>query len=103
MCVQALGKLRDDAPYHSYEDTIKEIEDTFGSRVDEIFEEIGREPVASGSVAQVHRYVHAYIRWGLKFFLTESGVGVCFGWYPRHQRCWDPIAKHNSRPDVAPC
>ena len=24
---------------------------------------------------------------------------TCFGWDPRHPRCWDPIAKHISNPD----
>ena len=27
---------------------------------------------------------------------------VCFSWGPQHLRCWDPIAKHVSNPDVAP-
>ena len=28
--------------------------------------------------------------------LLDSGFQTCFGWDPRHQRCWDPIAKHIS-------
>ena len=43
------------------------------------------------------------IKWVFK--LLYAGFETCFGgdrWDPRHQRCWDPIAKRISNPDVAP-
>ena len=43
---------------------------------------------------------HTYIyKVGVK--LLYAGFETCFGWGPRHQRCWDPIAKHISNPDIA--
>ena len=34
--------------------------------------------------------------------LLNAGFETRFGWYPQHQMCWDPIAKHISNLDVAP-
>eukprot|EP00039_Didymoeca_costata_P023607 m.7667 g.7667 ORF g.7667 m.7667 type:complete len:623 (+) comp3751_c1_seq1:270-2138(+) len=53
--VDALAKLRQDVPPHSYEDTIQIIEGSFGCDAFDIFEWIDEECLASGSVAQVHR------------------------------------------------
>jgi aarF domain-containing kinase len=53
--IEALKGLRDDVPPHSYEETIHQVEESFGKKWSEIFEEISVEAVASGSVGQVHR------------------------------------------------
>lgn len=55
--VEALGELRQEAPTHSYEHTVMVIEESLGVSIDDIFESIEHEPVASGSVGQVHRAV----------------------------------------------
>ena len=39
---------------------------------------------------------------GLNFFMLDSRPyhrRTCLGWDPRHQMCWDPIAKYISNPD----
>ena len=36
------------------------------------------------------------------FFNTDCGFETCFGWDPRHQMCWDPIAKYISNQEAAP-
>ena len=53
--VQALGALQDHAPSHSFDETRRIIEDSLGMSIDEVFETIDPEPIASGTVAQVHR------------------------------------------------
>ncbi|KAK3021391.1 hypothetical protein RJ639_046799 [Escallonia herrerae] len=50
-----LAKLHTKAPAHSYAYTKRTIEKAFGRKLPEIFENFEEEPVASGSVAQVHR------------------------------------------------
>lgn len=50
-----LAKLHTKAPAHSYAHTKRTIEKAFGRKLHEIFENFEEEPVASGSVAQVHR------------------------------------------------
>ncbi|KFK35680.1 hypothetical protein AALP_AA4G023200 [Arabis alpina] len=54
LCSQ-LSKLHSDAPQHSFAHTKKTIEKAFGRKLSEIFEEFEEVPVASGSIAQVHR------------------------------------------------
>uniref|UniRef100_A0A1J3JJR7 ABC1 atypical kinase-like domain-containing protein n=1 Tax=Noccaea caerulescens TaxID=107243 RepID=A0A1J3JJR7_NOCCA len=54
LCSQ-LSKLHSDAPQHSFAYTKKTIEKAFGRKLSEIFEEFEEAPVASGSIAQVHR------------------------------------------------
>uniref|UniRef100_A0A804Q6W9 ABC1 atypical kinase-like domain-containing protein n=1 Tax=Zea mays TaxID=4577 RepID=A0A804Q6W9_MAIZE len=49
-----LSKLHTKAPAHSFTYTKKTVEKAFGQKLSDIFEE---DPVASGSVAQVHRAV----------------------------------------------
>ena len=34
--------------------------------------------------------------------LLYAGLETCFRWDPRHLRCWAPIEKCISNPDVAP-
>lgn len=46
-------------PAHAYRHTLKAIEDAFGLPANELFTSIERQPVASGSIGQVHRAVLA--------------------------------------------
>lgn len=50
-----LQKLHSDAPSHDLAHTESEIEDSFGFRVEDLFDEFEGEPVASGSIGQIHR------------------------------------------------
>ncbi|RZS08333.1 hypothetical protein BHM03_00039296 [Ensete ventricosum] len=50
-----LAKLHSKAPAHSFAYTRKSIERAFGRKLSDVFENFEEEPVASGSVAQVHR------------------------------------------------
>ena len=50
-----LTKLQKKAPVHKFSYTRQTIENAFGRRLDEIFEDFEEEPVASGSIAQVHK------------------------------------------------
>ena len=51
----ALAGLRLKSPSHSFEDTCTVIENAFGVPIDDIFDRFYIDPVASGSIAQVHR------------------------------------------------
>jgi aarF domain-containing kinase len=53
LCTE-LSKLHTKAPAHNFTYTKKTVEKAFGRKLSDIFEE---DPVASGSVAQVHRAV----------------------------------------------
>lgn len=50
-----LSELHSKAPAHSFAFTKKTIEGAFGRKLGEVFDKFEEEPVASGSVAQVHR------------------------------------------------
>ncbi|XP_020590253.1 uncharacterized aarF domain-containing protein kinase 2-like [Phalaenopsis equestris] len=50
-----LTKLHSKSPAHSFSYTKKTIEGAFGRKLSDIFEDFEEQPVASGSVAQVHR------------------------------------------------
>lgn len=50
-----LAELHSKAPEHSFSYTKKTIESAFGRKISEIFENFEELPVASGSIAQVHR------------------------------------------------
>lgn len=50
-----LSELHTKAPEHSFAYTKKTIERAFGRKISEIFENFEEMPVASGSIAQVHR------------------------------------------------
>nr|CAD1819314.1 unnamed protein product [Ananas comosus var. bracteatus] len=54
LCVE-LAKLHSRAPAHSFAYSKKAIEKAFGRKLHEIFEDFDEVPVASGSIAQVHR------------------------------------------------
>ena len=50
-----LAELHDAAPTHTWEESKVEIERSFGKSVEDLFESIEHEPLASGSIAQVSR------------------------------------------------
>ncbi|CAA3022612.1 probable serine threonine- kinase abkC [Olea europaea subsp. europaea] len=54
LCTE-LSKLHTKAPEHSFSYTKKTIERAFCRKISEIFDNFEEEPVASGSIAQVHR------------------------------------------------
>ncbi|XP_010260692.1 PREDICTED: probable serine/threonine-protein kinase abkC isoform X2 [Nelumbo nucifera] len=54
LCIE-LSKLHSKAPAHSFAFTKRTIESAFGRKLPEIFEDFEEEPVASGSIAQVHK------------------------------------------------
>ncbi|KAJ6843801.1 putative aarF domain-containing protein kinase 2-like [Iris pallida] len=54
LCTE-LAKLHTKAPAHSFSYTKRTIEKAFGRKLSDIFVDFEEEPVASGSVAQVHR------------------------------------------------
>lgn len=55
-----LSKLHSKAPSHDFAQTRRTVEGAFGRKLGEIFEDFEEEPVASGSIAQVHRAVLRY-------------------------------------------
>ncbi|CAI9087644.1 OLC1v1021769C2 [Oldenlandia corymbosa var. corymbosa] len=59
LCAE-LSKLHTKAPEHSFAYTKKTIEKAFGRKITEIFEDFEEAPVASGSIAQVHRATLKY-------------------------------------------
>ncbi|XP_078167450.1 uncharacterized protein LOC144562157 isoform X1 [Carex rostrata] len=54
LCTE-LSKLHTKAPAHSFAYTKRTVEKSFGRKISDIFDDFEEEPVASGSVAQVHR------------------------------------------------
>ncbi|XWS51995.1 hypothetical protein CRYUN_Cryun11dG0029600 [Craigia yunnanensis] len=55
-----LAELHTKAPSHSFSYTKKSVENAFGRKLTEIFANFEEEPLASGSVAQVHRATLKY-------------------------------------------
>jgi aarF domain-containing kinase len=53
--VEAMKELCTDSPAHSIQQTREAFKDSFGVEIEDIFEEFGMSPIASGSVAQVYR------------------------------------------------
>lgn len=53
--VAALRGLQDDVGPFREEDAVREIEKAFGRKIDDLFEEFERTPMAAASIAQVHR------------------------------------------------
>ncbi|KAJ4872162.1 Protein kinase superfamily protein [Raphanus sativus] len=71
-----LSKLHSNAPEHSFEFTKRTIERAFGRKISEIFEEFDQAPVASGSIAQVHRATLKFQYPGQKVKSSEVAVKV---------------------------
>ncbi|KAK1420060.1 hypothetical protein QVD17_21367 [Tagetes erecta] len=59
LCIE-LSKLHSKAPEHSFSYTKKTVEKAFGRQISEIFDDFEEVPVASGSIAQIHRAVLRY-------------------------------------------
>jgi len=53
--VNAMSRLRQNAPPHEYRHTRRVIRESFGVEIEELFDYFEETPVASGTVAQVHR------------------------------------------------
>lgn len=64
--------LQTDAPKHNFEHTRASVETSFGRTLEELFLEFDTMPVASGSIAQVHRAV-----------LSEEGARLALGGWDR--------------------
>ena len=52
--ISAFEKLQDQVPAVTYEALLPQLTEDLGANPDEIFDEIGRTPIAAGSIAQVH-------------------------------------------------
>lgn len=55
-----LAEFQTKAPSHEFSYSRKSIENAFGRKLHQIFEKFEEEPVASGSIAQVHRAILKY-------------------------------------------
>ncbi|CAH2047918.1 unnamed protein product, partial [Thlaspi arvense] len=75
LCLE-LSKLHSNAPEHSFAFTKKTIENAFGRKLSEIFEVFDESPVASGSIAQVHRATLKFQYPGQKIKSSEVAVKV---------------------------
>eukprot|EP00879_Flechtneria_rotunda_P001554 GHRR01001713.1.p1 GENE.GHRR01001713.1~~GHRR01001713.1.p1 ORF type:complete len:1175 (+),score=492.98 GHRR01001713.1:413-3937(+) len=51
----ALASLHDRAPIHGYKHTRRQVEAAFGVKLNQLFNSFDPKPLASGSIAQVHR------------------------------------------------
>jgi len=82
-----LAKLHSKAPEHSFAYTKLAVEKAFGRRISDIFESFDEKPVASGSIAQVHRAVLRFRYPGQKVKPIEVAVKV------RHPGVGDSIRR----------
>ncbi|KAJ7554627.1 hypothetical protein O6H91_05G001400 [Diphasiastrum complanatum] len=73
---QELSKLHTKAPAHRFSETRQIVEGAFGRNINDIFENFEEEPVASGSIAQVHRAVLKLQYPGQKLKQTMVAVKV---------------------------
>mmetsp|Transcript_40063 Transcript_40063/g.129707 ORF Transcript_40063/g.129707 Transcript_40063/m.129707 type:complete len:423 (-) Transcript_40063:70-1338(-) len=53
----ALASLHSQAPRHGWRHTEREVREALGAPVDQLFEDFERQPIASGSIAQIHRAI----------------------------------------------
>lgn len=53
--IDELSKLRDQAPPFSFDEIKKTFEEDFNQKIEDAFEWVDKEPLASASIAQVHR------------------------------------------------
>ncbi|CAD7703840.1 unnamed protein product [Ostreobium quekettii] len=77
---QELEKLQVQAPAHSFELTRDAIKGTFGFPLEDLFSSFEREPVASGSIGQVHKAVIG----GLGAVITGRPAGTTVAVKVRH-------------------
>ncbi|MED6144896.1 hypothetical protein PIB30_019683 [Stylosanthes scabra] len=71
-----LAELQSKAPEHSFNHTKKTIENAFGRKISDIFDNFEELPVASGSIAQVHRATLKYRYPGQQGNLMDVAVKV---------------------------
>lgn len=55
--IKELEKLQDEVAPVSYEDVVKQVEDSLGKTIGVVFKEFSKEPVAAASIAQVHKAI----------------------------------------------
>lgn len=82
-----LTKLHSKAPSHTFSYTKSTIEKAFGRKISDIFEDFEEEPVASGSIAQVHR-ASLKFRYSKKpkkscISCCKSETSWCWGFNPK--------------------
>ena len=53
--ISHLSSLHSECPFHSFEDTVLAIEESFGKPIYEVFTEFDQVPVAAGAIAQIYR------------------------------------------------
>ncbi|GAB2212825.1 hypothetical protein Drorol1_Dr00020820 [Drosera rotundifolia] len=75
LCTE-LSKLHTNAPEHSFAYTKKTVEKAFGRKISEIFDSFDELPLASGSIAQVHRATLRFRYPGQKVKPIEVAVKV---------------------------
>jgi len=56
--IRELSFLRERVPQFSSDVAVQLVEEQFGARVDQVFDKFEKEPIAAGSLAQVHRARH---------------------------------------------
>eukprot|EP00890_Picochlorum_soloecismus_P002191 jgi/Picsp_1/2973/NSC_01197-R1_probable serine threonine-protein kinase abkc-like len=80
---ETLELLQTQAPVHEYIHTRKVIESSFGQPIEKLFVEFEEQPVASGSIAQVHRAVLSH----------EGSMRACLGDSSDFYRIWWPSTR----------
>ncbi|KAL9257479.1 putative serine/threonine-protein kinase abkC [Drosera capensis] len=75
LCTE-LSKLHTNAPEHSFAYTKRTVEKAFGRKISEIFDSFDELPLASGSIAQVHRATLRFRYPGQKVKPIEVAVKV---------------------------
>lgn len=71
--IEELEKLQDEVPAFSGAKAIEMIEESYGKKIDEIFSSFDTEPIAQGSIAQVHK---AYLKNGKKVAVKVQRPGI---------------------------
>ena len=101
MCL-VLSSLQSDAPRDDFATTRRTVEAAFGVPLEAVFESFEEEPVASGSIAQVHRATlrprHAALAAGGKLAAASVSRGGARDAYPERG---EVVAVKVRHPDVA--